>query len=264
MQTSTSDGFTTITQIPFELDAGIAARARIGVIVLATDHTMEHEYRQVVNMPGVAFYESRIPNSPSVTPETLQKMASYITDRASLILPGMPLDVVAYGCTSASMVIGEERVFDLIRKGRPESAPTTPITAAFAAFETLGIQRIGVLTPYRDDVNQIVRRYIEARGFSVPVFGSFNEEDDNRAARITTDSIRKALLQIGRHDQVDGVFLSCTSLRLTEIAQQVENEVGKPVTSSNHALIWHSLRLAGVNDTIEGLGRLYRLSIAAS
>ena len=109
-----------------------------------------------------------------------------------------------------------------------------------------------------------MRRYIEARGFSVPVFGSFNEEDDNRAARITTDSIRKALLQIGRHDQVDGVFLSCTSLRLTEIAQQVENEVGKPVTSSNHALIWHSLRLAGVNDTIEGLGRLYRLSIAAS
>ena len=43
---------------------------------------------------------------------------------------------------------------------------------------------MAVLTPYRADVNQAVRRYIEARGFEVPVFGSFSEEDDQRAARI--------------------------------------------------------------------------------
>ena len=97
MQISTTDGFTRITQIPFDVDAGIAGRARIGLIVLATDHTMEYEYRQVVTLPGVAFYESRIPNSPTITPETLKQMASHITDQASVILPGMPLDVVAYG-----------------------------------------------------------------------------------------------------------------------------------------------------------------------
>ena len=36
-----------------------------------------------------------------------------------------------------------------------------------------------MLTPYRADVNAAVRRYIEARGCEVPVFGSFNEEDDH-------------------------------------------------------------------------------------
>jgi maleate isomerase len=109
-----------------------------------------------------------------------------------------------------------------------------------------------------------VRHYIEAKGFSIPVFGSFNEEDDNRAARITTDSIRKALLEIGRRQEVDGIFLSCTSLRLTDIVHEVEDELGKPVTSSNHAMIWHSLRLAKVNDPIDGFGQLYRLPLAAS
>ena len=264
MQISTTAGFTRITQIPFDVDAGIAGRARIGLIVLATDHTMEYEYRQVVTLPGVAFYESRIPNSPTITPETLRQMASHIADQASVSLPGMPLDVVAYGCTSASMVIGEGRVFELIREGRPEARPTTPITAAFAAFNALDIRRIGVLTPYRDDINQTVRHYIEAKGFSIPVFGSFNEEDDNRAARITTDSIRKALLEIGRRQEVDGIFLSCTSLRLTDIVHEVEDELGKPVTSSNHAMIWHSLRLAGVNDPIDGFGQLYQLPLVAS
>jgi maleate isomerase len=31
------------------------------------------------------------------------------------------------------------------------------------------------------------------------------------------------------------------------------------VTSSNHALAWHCLRLAGVDDQIPGFGKLFRL-----
>jgi maleate isomerase len=255
----TRDGFVNITGIPFEIDEGIAGRARIGLIVLASDHTMEHEFRQVVTMPGVALYEARIPNSPTITPDTLRAMAEHIADRAALILPGVLLDVVAYGCTAASIVLGEERVFELIRDGRPEALPTTPITAAFAAFRALGKTRIGVLTPYRDDVNHMVRQYIINNGFEVPVFGSFNEDDDNRAARISSDSIRSAILDIGQHDDVDAVFLSCTSLRLTGIVNQVEQQLAKPVTSSNHALIWHALRLAGVKEAIPGYGMLYHL-----
>ncbi|GIS91044.1 MAG: hypothetical protein CM1200mP20_10850 [Pseudomonadota bacterium] len=34
----------------------------------------------------------------------------------------------------------------------------------------------------------MVRQYIVDHGFEVPVFGSFNEEDDNRAARISTEA----------------------------------------------------------------------------
>ena len=53
-------------------------------------------------------------------------------------------------------------------------------------------RNVAVLTPYRDDVNQRMRRYIEERGYRIPVFGSFNEEDDNRAALIDPGSIRSA------------------------------------------------------------------------
>ena len=249
--------FVSLTGLPFEVDGGIAARARIGVIVLASDHTVEHEFRAVMDLPGVAFYEARIANDPSITPETLRAMEGRIAGTASLILPGVPLDVVCYGCTSASMVIGEERVFELVRQARPEARVTTPITGAFAAFRALGVRRIGVLTPYRDDINRFMRDYIQARGFDVPVFGSFNEENDNRVACISPASIRTALLEIGRRDSVDAVFVSCTSLRLAEVAAEVEAELGKPVTSSNHAMAWHALRLAGIDDAMPAWGSLY-------
>ena len=258
MQTENHNSFLNIREIPFDVDNGIGARARIGIIVLASDHTIEYEFRQCVNIPGVAFYESRIPNSPDITPETLQAMEDHISDRAAVILPGVQLDVVAYCCTSGTMIIGENRVFEKIHTGRPEAEPTTPITAAFSAFKALGIKRIGVLTPYSDEINLFMRAYIENKGFSVPVFGSFNEENDNRAARISPHSIRNAILEIGQHDEVEGVFLSCTSLRLVDSVEEIEQELGKPVTSSNHAIIWHSLRLAGIEEKIVGYGTLFR------
>ncbi len=248
------------TGMPFRLDGGVAERARIGVIVLASDHTIEHEFRQIIDMPGVAFYVARIRNDPSITPETLAAMESRIAPTTDLILPGMGLDVVAYGCTSASMVLGEQTVFDRIREARPGVACTTPVTAAFAAFNAFGARNIAVLTPYRDDVNQQVRSYIEARGYRVSVFGSFNEENDNVAARIDLESIRSAAVELGRVSGVDAVFVSCTGIRLATVVREVEEELGKPVTSSNHAMAWHSLRLAGIYDLQPQFGRLFTLS----
>src|SRR6185437_14353525 len=101
--------------IPFTLDEGVASRAAIGLVVLATDHTIEHVWRAMLRLPGVAFYESRIMNSATITPETLKEMERDIAGMAALIRPGERLDVLAYGCTSGTMVIGEGRVFEKLR-----------------------------------------------------------------------------------------------------------------------------------------------------
>jgi maleate isomerase len=254
-----------IEHLPFETDAGIARRARIGLIVLATDFTIEHEWRQIMaGLDGVALYQSRILNDTQITPETLRAMEPRIASATDVILPGTPLDVVAYGCTSASMAIGEEKVFERIRSARPDAKCTTPITAAFAAFRAFGAKRVGVLTPYRADVNRIVADYIKARGFVVPVFGSFNEQDDGIVARITPQSVKRGVAAIMQHAKVDAVFVSCTSVRLAEAATGIEAEIGVPITSSNHAMAWHALRLAGVEDKLPQWGSLFNRPIAAS
>jgi maleate isomerase len=247
--------------LPFRLDGGIAERAAIGLIVLATDQTIEHEFRRLLALPGVAFYESRILNDAAITPETLRRIEARITEAVALILPELPLDVAAFGCTSGAMVIGEDQVFERIREVRPGIACTTPVSASFAAFRALSARRIALLTPYRDDVNQFMRAYIEERGVAVPVMGSFNEEDDRKAARIDGASIREAALELGRSAEVDAVFVSCTSLRLVDAVGQIERELGKPVTSSNHAMAWHCLRLAGIEDRQPGFGRLFECAL---
>ena len=61
----------------------------------------------------------------------------------------------------------------------------------------------------------------------------------------------------GRDPRVDAVFVACTSLRVAEVAAEIEDAVGKPVTSSNHAMAWHALRLARIDDRLPQWGKLF-------
>ena len=249
-----------LTHLPYTTDAGLAARARIGLVVLASDLTIEHEWRRVLaDIDGVALHHARLFNNSHITPETLRAMEGLIAPTASLLLPGHAFDVVAYGCTSARMVLGEERVIELLCQAKPEAKATTPITAARIAMQALGARRIAVLTPYRDDINQALRTYLEARGLEVPVMGSFNEENDGIVGRIDPASLAQAAARLGAYPEVDAVFVSCTSLRLAEAAASIEARIGKPVTSSNHAMLWHALRLAGIEDRLPRWGRLFEV-----
>ena len=253
------DQAVSLSHMPFTFDRGIAHRAAIGLIVLATDQTIEHEFRQMLAIDGVAFYETRIHNAAEINPTTLAEMEKGMAGATGLILPGSTLDVVAYGCTSGTVVIGEDKVFARVREARPGIACTTPITAAIAGLKALGARRIALLTPYIESVNQMLRRFIEARGIDVPVMGSFNHENDTEVARITPDSIRDAARRLVAAGPIDAVFVSCTSLRVAAIAEALEREIGVPVTSSNHALAWHCLRLAGYREPMAGFGSLFKL-----
>ncbi len=248
--------------MPYELDDGIGYRARIGLIVLATDQTIEYEFRRIMNLPGVALYESRIYNAATITSESLQEMERGIAQATEVIMPGLPLDVVTYACTSGAMVIGDDNVRARIWEARPGVACTTPMAATFAAFKALDAHRICFIAPYVDEICRNMRRYTLDNGFEVPVMGSWNLADDTKVARISEATIRRTVLELGSSEHVDVVFVACTSLRLADSVETLERELGKPVTSSNHALAWHCLRLAGYNDTVPGFGRLYSCQLA--
>lgn len=246
-----------IENLPFTTEKVIGARARIGVVVLATDYTLEHEFRNMIALPGVDVFHARIENSPAITPETLRAMGPHITRTAKLILPGDTVDVLAFGCTSASIVLGSDFVAERLNAAKPDTPTTNPIFAAFAAFRALGARRIGVLTPYERPVNDLVQGALQAVGFEVPVFGSFNEPHDPTVAAIDAPSLKAAITRIKAAAEVDAVFISCTSVRIAGDVAGIEAELGLPVTSSNQALAWHCLRLAGIDDKRPELGRLF-------
>lgn len=245
--------------LPCELDGGVASRAAIGLVVLAADQTMEHEFRLLVRQPGVAFYASRILNDNDIAPETLRAISARIAPGVELILPGVELSVVAVGCASAILTLGEEAVFAEIHKARPNVACTTPVTAALAAFAALGAGRVGLLTPYAPEINMDFVKYFSDRGVNVTAVAAFDQRDDRDAAHISVASIEDAVYRLAATSAVDAIFVSGASLRVVEAVERLEKNIGAPITSSNHAMAWHCLRLAGVEDAVPGAGKLFEL-----
>ena len=74
-------------------------------------------------------------------------ISEQISDGASRLIPGVPLDVIALGCTSASIVIGQCHVQGLMKKGRGNVKTTTPILAFFDALNALNASRVGIVCP---------------------------------------------------------------------------------------------------------------------
>jgi maleate isomerase len=215
----------------------------VGIIVLQVDETLETEIRRMApDMPD-ALYTSRIPSAPTVTPENLAGMEDDLTSAAAL-LPPIRFGAVGYACTSATSVIGSDKVDRLIRAGCDAAAVTNPIRAIAAYAAVLGVSRFALVSPYTEDVVSPLRTAFAGEGVETPVFGSFGVAEEHLVARISCASVVEAGMRLGASENVDAVFLSCTNLRTLDAAKIIENRLQKPVISSNSALAWHLQKLS--------------------
>jgi len=249
----------TIETADFTTDSGLGTRGRIGLIVLQSDQTIEHEVASLLGGDDIAIYHARIPNAMEVTPDTLRQMETDLPHTASLLPPSFAFNAIGYACTSGATLIGEDRVDQIIRQIHPDAKTSNPITATKKALAALNVKRIALLTPYAPEVTTEMQQNLRDAGFYINAVASFNESDDFTVARITSDSIYKAVLSIGSREDCDGVFVSCTSLRALEIIAQAEQQLDKPVISSNQALAWHLAHIAGIESTPPDAGRLFKL-----
>ncbi|MDC0659571.1 aspartate/glutamate racemase family protein [Leisingera sp. SS27] len=249
-------------KLPYDTDAGIGSRATLGVIVLETDETLEPEFSRMMAQPGVALYHSRIPMVPEVRPETLAQMQADLPASAQLFPSTPDFDVIGYGCTSASTVIGSSKVAEAVQTVLPNAKVTDPLAAIIAAGKALGAARFGFVTPYLPEVSAQMRAKLEAAGFDIAGFGSFEQMDDRVVARISESAIAEAAAQVAGQEDCDAIVISCTNLRCLRIIPGIEAQTGVPVISSNQALGWHMLRLAGVTDPQPQFGKLFTLPLA--
>ena len=255
----------------FDVIATDNRAAQMGLVTLETDLTIEDELRffyanaaQGVQAGGLSLLHSRIPCNDQVTAENLQMMEHHFATSLALFPPGHAFDVIGYGCTSASLLIGAERVRALITAHIDVPHVTTPITAAKRALRHLGAKRIGYLAPYISDISTKMCADFEADGFPVKVAATFGEGRDSVVGRISPASILAALDSLAASanasadTNIDAIFVSCTSLKCASIIEIAEKQLGIPVISSNSALAWDMARLANVTVNGTGKGRLFQ------
>ncbi len=233
---------------------------RIGLVILATDHTSEPDYQRMVANRRIGVYVARIPYANPTTPENLRKMQPALTEGAALILPGEALDAICYSCTSASVVIGDEAVDAAIQAARPGVPVVTPPRAGVHGLRALGADRISILTPYTVETSRPMADYFAKYGFDIASFTCLGFEDDREMARIPVRSLID-LARTAMHGDAEALFVSCTALRSAQAAAAIEDAIGRPVVTSNQATAWNCLRLCGDETPRPEFGRLHTLAL---
>jgi len=239
-----------------DMDAGRHHRAKLGFILMSTDLAGEADFSDMAP-DGVGVHVTRLKTDDYTTNETLSRHIDHMADAAARIQPDTRPDVVSYSCTSGSIVIGEDRIFAEIRKGAPWAQPMCLVTGVVDALRELGASKLVVGTPYLDEINAAEAEFLLKKGFEVLDIQGLNLTTGIEFGRVTPAYWKSFALEIDRPD-AEAIFLSCGGIRALEVAEEIEQIIGKPVVTSNQAQFWSCLRRAGIQDKIAGFGQIFQ------
>ncbi len=189
----------------------------------------------------------------------MQGMGEASIDDALHLIAGVRPDLVLYGCTSATLTHGLE--FDQVLVSQIKSlSGAKAITAAGAlitALQAINATKIGFASPYVGDVNDKAVRFLSDAGFE-----TVNHADIGRAlssheqGALTPDDVFD-LAVLADHPDADAIVMACTDLRAVEVIKRIEVVLGKPVISSNQAMVYTALKALGIKQNTAAHGRLF-------
>ena len=230
---------------------------KVGLLALSTDLTIENDFYSICHKLPFDLFVNRIHNENPLTKENLLKMYDQIESVTEKILPGQKINTVAYGCTSGTIAIGEEKVKEKIQLAKPDCYVTTPITSAIKAFKEMNLKKIALFTPYPESVNNTILEYFNRKNINIVSFSTLNIDLDEDIASVDLKHLSETLIKLDIND-ADALFVSCTALPILQIIDKVEKKINKIVLSSNQTLIWDTLRSIGYKSPVKGYGKLLR------
>lgn len=236
-------------------------RARIGTVIPVSNTTNETEFNRL-KPDGVTVHFTRVALHADPAADDFQTMLDDV-EHAAGELAAAGADVIAYGCTSGSMACPADRLIGRMEKaaGKPSLSTAGAILEALAA---LGVRRIAMATPYTDAVNEKERGFLERHGFEVVAIKglglSGSLEKIQQISRVPPADVYRHASSVDRPD-AEAVLICCTDFGTADVLQPLEDALGKPVLSSNSATFRAALRRAGINDRIEGYGRLLSVTL---
>ncbi len=233
-----------------------AGLGRIGLICPSTNTSIEPEF-QLMAPPGLAIHVARAFQDGPQAPALYEQIAANV-EGASRDLGSAGVDVIAFGCTSCTYffpgaVLGETMT-------RMTGAPAVlTADAVVAALRVLGARRIALATPRTDFVNRQEREWLAERGFEVVSAEGLQlgKTAAERAGigRVPLNATYDLARRVDR-EGVEAVFISCTNLPSLALIPLLEDDLGKPVVTSNQATFWQCLRAMGSTLRLPAHGKL--------
>lgn len=247
----------------YQLENYVGARARIGVVIPSTNTAVEYDLQKlhlngVLWNPGRFFVESPALDSDKAFLAFLDLIRQTIPFAVRDLLTCFPTHIMM-GMSAETFWGGVEGNQDFLKRIQDQIGRlglTTGANAMVDALTLLKAKNIAVLTPYQPVGDEQVRRFFGDSGFPVKRLVGLKCASATSIAYTPRKAVVDAVKALDG-DDVDAIVQVGTNLSTVDMFPVLETYLGKPVIPINIATAWHALRACGVNDKLEGMGRLF-------
>ena len=236
-------------------------RKKFAVLIPSTNTSVQPEF-DGMRPEGVTNHVSRIriPNAPLNNDEDFRRLVENIAaaqlEAVDSALSCEP-DHIVLGISVETFWGGLEasRKLNAELEAHTKLGVTGGAEACATAFATLGIKRIAVLTPYFPVGDRNVQQFFEESGYAVVRIKGLKCASPVLIAHAQPGELRAAANELDG-DDVDAVIQVGTNLAFGALAAKMEEEREKPILAINTAIYWRALRKNGIQDKVEGWGKL--------
>jgi maleate isomerase len=220
---------------------------RVGLVIPSLNVVVEDDLRRALPA-DVGFHITRVRLRKSqgrVTQAALLEAGRDAIEQSTL-LADAGMDAIAFNCTGASLSDGPpgaQRLCEEIAAAAKTPATTT-ILAVIRALRASGLRRIVHVCPFTAEFSADEAAFLRAEGMDVAASRGLNFTDARLAAKLTPPEICDIVEKLDQPD-AEGLFLACANVRAMEAAEELQQRLGKPVVTSNQAVLWDLLRTIG-------------------
>ncbi|WP_052249090.1 maleate cis-trans isomerase family protein [Leisingera sp. ANG-Vp] len=238
-------------------------RAKIGVLVPFTNTNLEPDM-MLMRCPDTTVHFQRmggydvdeIPGS-----DQMAGLGASDISQDLRMISGVRPDVVLYGCTSATLTHGpgfDEQLAQDIKAGSG-ALSFTAAGALVEAIKALGATKVGFSSPYLGEINEQAVEFLAQNQIATVKCADVGRELGNYGqGELTPDEVFDLASQAD-HPEAQAIVLSCTDMRSVEAVDRIEAALGKPVVTSNQAMMFAVMRALGLPRQGNVPGRLFDL-----
>lgn len=236
---------------------------RIGMLVPSSNTVAEPATAAMLaGVAGVSLHVTRFRVTRLDT--SAQALAQFQAEpllAAAELLADAAMDSVCLNATASCYTgIDHDRGF-VAALGARGIAGDTAMLALLDLLRAMGATRIGLVTPFLDDVQAATIRILAEEGISVLAERHLNDPGNFSFARFGEDQVTALTREVAATAGVQAVAIISTNLRGARPAAIVEAESGIPVLDTCATALWGALRRAGVAPSlVKGWGRLFSIA----
>jgi maleate isomerase len=177
-----------------------------------------------------------------------EKIAELAEDKVDLIHAAGTPPFMLLGCKGEAEIVAKwEKQFGI--------PIFTSATNQVAAMKALGIKKfVGI--GYDFDDTSIVARYFTDAGFDVLELGKLPGPWEEVGRLSSKDIYHQARNLFLRHRDADGIYFQGGKLRILDIIEPLEQDLGVPVVHPGVTQCWEIQKRLRVRQPLEGYGRL--------